>query len=491
MADEHVSVTLLTARRTPIIEFFSRNNVRGTRLDGMYMVPRQSIQSSLDLFRRSLTLELPSSFSDKKETYTMYEESDTYFSVPRMYGIHQFGAPDDDARTEGAALRPSVEIDLETLRPWQKRALPYVLTCLKTAPLHSGIVQAGCGMGKTCLAIMAIRGVNRKTVVLTHRSNIMDQWVRSVNKFAPELTVGVVKGDQCEEADVRVVMIQTLVTGRYDRQCFSDVGFVVVDECHHLVARTFQHAMRYLNAKYVMGLSATLERSDGNEKGVMWLIGQPIVSAQRLKPSDNLHAECSRSVDVRLVSVRPPPTTKQYKHLKNPNLVYTYQLRDLCQRGDRVNIIADVALEEMQKRRYVLVIAARKDLLSSIQRALLPKMTSKHDVCIYVGESSKKRIQERNEALEKALIILTTQAMAAEGFDHPIIDTVILATPVGVQSGTLEQAVGRCLRDHPRKGNQNNQVIDIVDEIGSFLGRARGREAWYGRQGYSVTRERR
>jgi superfamily II DNA or RNA helicase len=482
MAD--VEVTLHSMTRSKVVDFFA--SAHDTTCGAMYTIPDPPGRAVIE---KSLTLDLPS-YHGSTETYPMFEGDEERLHVPRFYGLHQYGTPTCDLRVDGAPVDDAGEPTTD-LRPWQAQALPHIVSCLNHHPWYGGIVQAGCGLGKTCLAIQVARAVRVRTAVLVHRSTILEQWAKAFARFAPSWTVSRVQG-ACRSSpeappDVMIVMIQTLVSGRVPPDPFGQVGLVIVDECHHLCARTFQKAMRYFPAKRIMGLSATLERSDGNHKGVMWLLGDPIAVARRQTTGGLL-------VRMPVLRSRGSERLRSYASMK-PQLAYTYQLRDLGKCGDRLAQIVTLIMEEYDSGRMILVIAGRKDFLGLLKTALEESLSEFEDpdlpdkppdpICLYVAETSKKRIAERTDLLHRSRLILTTTAMASEGFDHPLIDTVVLTNPIGTKSGVLEQAVGRCQRTHPEK-RFSSQVIDIVDDHTAFRARSYPRAQWYRSQGFQV-----
>ena len=101
------------------------------------------------------------------------------------------------------------------------------------------------------------------------------------------------------------------------------------------------------------------------------------------------------------------------------------------------------------------------------------------------GETSKKKKLERDELSKKSKIILTTRAMAAEGFDRPGISAVVLATPLKQGTG-LEQSIGRCQR--LCSNVTSKVVVDIVDNFSLFSTMAKGRENFYKQKGYKITK---
>ena len=140
-----------------------------------------------------------------------------------------------------------------------------------------------CGFGKTVLAINLICALGVKTVVLVHKKVIRDQWVSSLERFAPSLRVGYVEGKvwRFDEYDVVIAMVMTIAKRSYDPSVMDTVGFVCCDEAHHMAAPVMHLAMRSFGARYICGLTATKERPDGLTPLLHWSLGEEAFRADR------------------------------------------------------------------------------------------------------------------------------------------------------------------------------------------------------------------
>src|SRR5262249_19262107 len=148
-----------------------------------------------------------------------------------------------------------------TLRPEQKAAAEAMLA-------HDiGVLAATTAFGKTVVAawLMAERGVS--TLVLVHRRQLLDQWVERLSTFLniDNLRIGRIGGGRRKPTgSIDVAVIQSLVRKGVVDDCIADYGHVIVDECHHLSAHSFEQVVRRARAKFIAGLSATVTRKDGH-----------------------------------------------------------------------------------------------------------------------------------------------------------------------------------------------------------------------------------
>ena len=166
-----------------------------------------------------------------------------------------------DIRDERFAGEP-LDVDFQgELRPEQQTAAREMLAH------DTGVLSATTAFGKTVVAawLIAQRGVN--TLVLVHRRQLLDQWVERLSTFLglPKKEIGRIGGGRKKATGkLDVAIIQSLVRKGVVKDCVGDYGHLIVDECHHLSARSFELVARRAKAKFVTGLSATVTRKDGH-----------------------------------------------------------------------------------------------------------------------------------------------------------------------------------------------------------------------------------
>ena len=147
------------------------------------------------------------------------------------------------------------------LRPEQKTAADALLKH------DTGVLAATTAFGKTVVAawLIAERGVN--ALVLVHRRQLLDQWIERLSTFLdlPAKSIGRIGGGRRRPTGlIDVAVIQSLVRKGVVDDCVADYGHLIVDECHHLSAHSFEQVARQTKAQFVMGLSATVARKDGH-----------------------------------------------------------------------------------------------------------------------------------------------------------------------------------------------------------------------------------
>jgi superfamily II DNA or RNA helicase len=297
-----------------------------------------------------------------------------------------------------------------------------------------------------------------------------------VHTFTRNLGVGRVQGDKCVVADFTVVMLQTVSSGRYPPETFKDVGLLIVDEVHHLPARTFSQVAKYFTAKMTLGLSATLKRGDGNERCVFWQLGPLLATAQR---------EVSNSYVQMKVGVKIVRGVKTFEPTRYGRLDRVRLITLLVKNSERNALVVANLKIAIDEGYNVLVISERIDQLHQLT-ALLAEAGTYPQPLEYVGERTQKRRQQRDDGLlESPQVVMTTKQMAAEAFDWKDCTCVLLATPVPV-GGALEQIVGRCQRSGKEEDLRPRLVIDVGDTSPVLAGMTRSRVAWYDKKGYAI-----
>jgi len=148
-----------------------------------------------------------------------------------------------------------------TLRVEQENAATVLLS------YDDGVLSASTAFGKTVIAAFMIAKRNVNTLILVHRVQLIEQWRARLQNFLninPK-DIGVIgEGKRNPKSIIDIATIQSLCKKSIVDNIVGDYGFVIVDECHHLSAVSFELVAKQCKAKYFLGLSATLTRKDGH-----------------------------------------------------------------------------------------------------------------------------------------------------------------------------------------------------------------------------------
>ena len=252
----------------------------------------------------------------------------------------------------------------------------------------------------------------------------------------------------------------------------EDYGQVIVDECHHVGATSFDAILKSVKAHYVLGLTATPIRRDGQ---------QPIIFMQCGPIRHAASSPASAPHDLEVV----PRTLPQRTPI--PDDIGIQEIfRTLADDQERTAAIANETRRAVEDGRKVLVLTERTDHLDSIKRSM-----EEHNLDPFVlhGRMSKKQranLIAELDALppDSPRILLATGRLVGEGFDHPPLDTLVLAMPVSWK-GTLQQYAGRLHREHADKTDV--RIIDFVDTSHPALLRMwEKRQRGYRTMGYRI-----
>ncbi|EJE8547425.1 DEAD/DEAH box helicase [Vibrio vulnificus] len=337
-----------------------------------------------------------------------------------------------------------------------------------------GVLHAPTAFGKTVTAIGLIqrRGVN--TLVLVHNKQLVDQWQERLKAFTLGIDIGVYTGSKKKPTgQVDIATYQSLIN-RSDNSVHSlvkEYGQIIVDECHHLSAPQYEQVLSEAHAKYVVGISATLERRDGH---------QPIIFMQagrvRHTIKSDRNNQFAQVLDRRELNLEVP------LHLSSndpkPHISEIY--RWLMLHPLRNATIVEGIQNEVFNGRVPIVLTERREH-ANIIAGLLNDVGITHQ--ILVGSMKKKQQAEVMSKLDSTQVIVATGRFVGEGFDLPRLDTLILALPVSWK-GSLIQYVGRIQRDY--KGKEEVKVIDYIDvKIPMLLRMFNKREKGYRALGFS------
>lgn len=218
--------------------------------------------------------------NSNESTFFAYRESSNKFFVPHYYGVENFGPPKECNISEG------LNIDLEfagTLRDYQEPVMNKFINHCINQQCGGGLLDLYCAWGKTTGASYAISKLKKKTLVIVHKEFLMNQWIERIQQFLPGARIGKIQGPiiDVEDKDIVICMLQSLISKDYDQSIFDQFGFTIVDEVHHISSQTFSNALFKVITKYMLGLSATMERKDGTTHVFKMFLGDVIFKSEK------------------------------------------------------------------------------------------------------------------------------------------------------------------------------------------------------------------
>jgi len=398
--------------------------------------------------------------------FPVYSKVGAYYRLPRTLGRARLGRAKKNVCNEGsAAFEAAAGESKIALREYQTEAVDRILQEFGRGPGHDCMLEASCGSGKTVMALEAVSRWKKCTAIVVHKDFLLAQWKERIESFLPHAKVGLVQQTVCdyEGKDVVLCMLHSIVQRTYPAEFFARVGVVVVDECHHIAARTFSLVLRNFSAAHRLGLSATPDRKDGLGHVVHWLLGPVVFRIKR-----RVAAAVGVTVDV----LRHTPAWREVR-TRTGKILFTKMITSMVEDEARTVKIVQQIVRLVRAGRRVLVVSDRRKHLND----MAARLPTSIDSAQYVGETTKtkKRAREDNK---NASVLFTTYSMGEEGLDVNGLDTLVLTTP----RKSLEQIVGRILRGnglHPPK------IVDVVDQLSIFIGMARGRARWFESKGYT------
>jgi len=326
-----------------------------------------------------------------------------------------------------------------------------------------GVLVAPPGVGKTVIGTYLIAARSRNTLVLVHRQPLLDQWVAQLSMFlgvAPRDVGQIGAGKHTATGRIDVAMIQSLVRSARVDDLVATYGHVIVDECHHIPAASFERVLGEVKARFIIGLTATPRRRDGLH---------PIIEMQ-LGPG-------RFAVDARSQAVRRP--FEQQLIVRE-----TAFGRDRAVSEERIqSLYAELATDE--RRNHLILEDVRSALVAGRSPILLTERKDHLELLVAGLQSAARHViilrggmtpTERRAAAAtlasipdgESRLLIATGRYIGEGFDDARLDTLFLAMPISWK-GTLVQYAGRLHRLHP--GKTEVRIYDYVDRDVPMLAR--------------------
>ena len=347
----------------------------------------------------------------------------------------------------------------------------------------------------TMLAIYLSWILGLKTLVVTHKEFLMDQWEKRIQQFTTA-KVGRIRQNKIdvENKDIVIGMLRSLSIKDYPTEILHQFGLVIYDEVHHTGSRVDSQALLSTSAQYTIGLSATPERADGMTKIINWHIGDILYEMEKKYNYRVLVKKVFFRSSDRLFKEKK----KYFQGRFAPN--HTAMTSNLIEIRTRNQLIVNFIDVLKGMGRKILILSYRVEHLELLKKMVDDKIKADGESHIYNSYyyMGKTKRSEKDLAEKDGHIIFATMQLAEEGLDIAHLDTVIFALPVSIQkdkkkrgkiksSKALIQSIGRILRNDKLEDlTQIPLVIDISDLFSIYSGWSNKRNEIYEKKNWYV-----
>ena len=474
----------------------SRNNIEYPKsikvtLNDMVYIDKANLDSIVkNSFRRLATFANPEFYQKQKLRMSVYnipmvidcsKEDDKYLKLPRgtyeylesLCKTNNIKIVKVDKRFKGKKI--NVVFNGE-LRDEQQKALDNLLK------YENGILCAPTGFGKTVIGCKIIEERNVNTLILVNKIQLLNQWKDRIKKFLNIETIGEISSKKKNITNIiDVASIKSLWNNGDVLDIAKNYGMIIIDECHHTAAYTFEQAINTGNAKYVYGISATPERENGHTPIIKMQCGDIRYKVDSLKFNKELN------IPMKVI------VKKSHLNFTDQN-IDNYELNEI---NDLIakdvlrseNIIKDIK-EEYKKGKNILVLTERLKLMDYIYDKL---SKDTNNIFKYYGGIGKKALKsyekhanQINEEGENKIIV-ATGSYIGEGFDDSKLDVLFLTMPISGQTRVTQYA-GRLHRK-----DDNKKEILIYDYVDDNFSKTRNmflkRKKTYEKLGYEIVDE--
>lgn len=492
LEEEHITMEtderLMTLAKPKIFKGLFSGNVeieQGAQLK----IQTQNLPGALvSAFKRTSTFANPKFYERERMRFQTYPESRFIFDGEVL--------PDSLLLPRGVldqcvtiANEAGAHVNIRDVRPVFKKIkqkftgelLPEQKVAIKKLTAHeTGVLSAPPGSGKTVMACAIIAQRKTPTLILVHRQELLEQWKEQLSRFLgiPIIEVGVFSGTKKKPTGkIDIATILSLKQIEDQEDFFAPYGQIIIDECHHIPAVTFEAILKRSSARFILGLTATPYRKDGHQK-ILFMQCGPV--RHEIKTSGDPHI--AKRVAVKETNFK---LSQDLGHRPPIHIVWDQLTADI----GRQKLIAKDVIDSVAALRFPLVISDRKEHLEALEKEITNLSSSVRVLRLEGGMGKKARKAIMEEAKKAAdenspICLLATASLIGEGVDIPRLDTLILAMPISFK-GRMVQYAGRLHRKWP--GKKDVVIYDYLDTCsGLTVSMYRKRLQAYKSMGYQI-----
>lgn len=415
-------------------------------------------------------------FNKKETEYNKFKPSATVYAYDiEEYGDHDHG--DDTSENQNgtiylpfwwglknikAADRPNRTVLKEmtatfkgNLRSLQQEVRTEAMGILNRH--GSCILSLYTGAGKTITSINIATKTKLKTLILCHRLVLIDQWKQSIEKFCPGAKIQVLTGAEKRKKDALnedndFFIINALNVAKKGHNYFDCIGTVIADEVHVMGTEKLSEAFNYIQPRYLIGLSATPYRSDGMDSLLEAYFGK-----------EKIFRKMYHKHNVYKISTTFEP---EFQLGRNGKV-------------DWNSVIESQTMDENRNELIVRVCRFFKDRTFLILSKRVAQVMWLVNRFKELGESVTSLVGVQKKCNYESRILIATVQKAGVGFDHPRLDSLVIASDV---EEYFIQYLGRIFR----REDAEPIVFDILDKNPILAKHYRTRQKIYKEHGGAV-----
>jgi len=412
----------------------------------------------------------------KMERYfKLIESTENDYVIPRGFLIEliNFLNEKNIRFTLNDNRKKSEELKLETsCKPYdyQQEAVKDVLT------EDNGVLVAPPGAGKTIMGIDIIAQLKQPTLILVHKKQIYSQWIQRIESFMniPKREIGQICSNKKTVGDkITIAMLQTLsnVDNFAKELGLNNIGLVLVDECHHIPAKTFRKVITKLNPYYLYGFTATPKRKNNDEKLIYIFLGKILhtVSKNFNTQNQNEDSKPTKNNEIKVIIKNTEIDVPFKVKIDNFQVLSKIIIFD----SNRNQLIINDIIREANCGNKGLVLTERKEHVEILSYYL----KGQYEIITLTGDLTEKQKNEKLKQIEAGnfQILIATGQLIGEGTDFPDLNCLFLVYPFSFE-GKLIQYIGRIQRGQNLGGTIYDYRDIKIDYLEKFF---KKREKYY------------